>query len=433
MDGEGGGEGGVGDIGGGGGAKKNRNVMGGGQQRGGFGGCGGFETVRSSYVEDFIPDLGDAAGLLLYDMRVQLQALDRGEQSYRDFLKCLELVTQGVLTPDDFSAMMYDKMISGTSQMKYNFVHLKNLMGARPAVYPAISEVDLTHCAKIGVSYKKLPKDYLPPLCSGRGPMWNQVLNDEWVSVSSGREDFGQMKRTQYEVAMFLCEDDRYELDMLVELNLSTMRAITARLAELPQSEREPTQGGAAEEDRDEGENLEVEEDLHQIQRVRTLRERPPTNDNLPDEETPVYFQGELLKARHMKIIQMVYGDNWPEIAALMRRAPGVTLRVVLKRLQRRDIEWRKTRRDMNRIWSTVYHNNYHKSLDFRSFQFKQADKKALSPAVLQHEAILLRTTARRATNKEPHSLGTATYAGDGMVCSSGGDFIYDLHDDQVH
>jgi hypothetical protein len=32
---------------------------------------------------------------------------------------------------------------------------------------------------------------------------------------------------------------------------------------------------------------------------VRTLRERPPTNDNIADDETP--FQGELLKARHMK------------------------------------------------------------------------------------------------------------------------------------
>ena len=62
---------------------------------------------------------------------------------------------------------------------------------------------------QVGVSYKKLPRDYLPPLCSGRAPYYDGVLNDEWVSVSSGREDFGQMKRTQYEVAMFLCEDDR--------------------------------------------------------------------------------------------------------------------------------------------------------------------------------------------------------------------------------
>jgi len=79
---------------------------------------------------------------------------------------------------------------------------------------------------------------------------------------------------------------------------MSTMRAIRARLAELPQSEREPPPG-AAEEDRDDADHMELEEDLHQIQRVRTLRERPPTNDNIADDETP--FQGELLKARHMK------------------------------------------------------------------------------------------------------------------------------------
>ena len=76
------------------------------------------------------------------------------------------------------------------------------------------------------------------------------------------------------------------------------------------------------------------------------------------DDELPPRFEGELLKPRHMKIVQMVYGDSWPEIAELMRRAPGVTLRVVLRRLQRKDSEWRKTRRDMNRIWSAVYHRS---------------------------------------------------------------------------
>ena len=107
-----------------------------------------------------------------------------------------------------------------------------------------------------------------------------------------------------------------------------------------------------------------------------------------------------------VECVQMVYGDNWPEIAALMQRAPAVTLRVLLKRLQRKDIEWRKTRRDMNRIWSTVYHNNYHKSLDFRSFQFKQADKKALSPAALAQEAMGLCDKALK-TLLQPQLSGT--------------------------
>ncbi|KAJ1466075.1 hypothetical protein T484DRAFT_1862679, partial [Baffinella frigidus] len=43
------------------------------------------------------------------------------------------------------------------------------------------------------------------------------------VCLASGREDFLHMKRTQHELAMIMCEDDRYELDMLIELNLDML------------------------------------------------------------------------------------------------------------------------------------------------------------------------------------------------------------------
>lgn len=33
----------------------------------------------------------------------------------------------------------------------------------------------------------------------------------------------------------------------------------------------------------------------------------------------------------------------------------------------------------MNKVWNDVYARNYHKSLDHRSFYFKQQDKKSLS------------------------------------------------------
>ena len=375
----------------------------------------------------FMPEAQDAQGLLLHDLRQQIIA-QHGHESYRDFLKLLSLVSAGVLTPDDFASVLHEKMLTGNGALKANFVGLKALMGAKPTEFPAIADVDLTHCIKVGVSYKKLPREFLPPLCSGRTPFWNSVLNDEWVSVSSGREGFGQMKRTQYEVAMFLCEDDRYELDMLVEANLSTMRAIKQRLSELPESEREPQN---MEEDAADAEG-DVDDDF-KSERVRTLRERPPTADiGAGEDELPVFFEGEILKPRHMRVIRMVYGDNWPEISALMHRAPGVTLRVLLKRLQRKDAEWRKTRRDMNRIWSTVYHTNYHKSLDFRSFQFKQADKKALSPQTLALEAAAIRKKAVKEM-LQPHMSGTAFSDGGGMVCGGGGELTYRMDDSEVH
>lgn len=38
------------------------------------------------------------------------------------------------------------------------------------------------------------------------------VLNDHWVSVTSGSEDysFKHMRRNQYEESLFRCEDDRF-------------------------------------------------------------------------------------------------------------------------------------------------------------------------------------------------------------------------------
>lgn len=45
------------------------------------------------------------------------------------------------------------------------------------------------------------------------------MLNDHWVSVTSGSEDysFKHMRKNQYEESIFRCEDDRFELDMLLE------------------------------------------------------------------------------------------------------------------------------------------------------------------------------------------------------------------------
>ncbi|KAL4590754.1 hypothetical protein LXL04_003697 [Taraxacum kok-saghyz] len=50
------------------------------------------------------------------------------------------------------------------------------------------------------------------------------VLNDLWVSVTYGSEDysFKHMRRNQYEESLFRCEDDRFELDMLLESVCST-------------------------------------------------------------------------------------------------------------------------------------------------------------------------------------------------------------------
>lgn len=49
------------------------------------------------------------------------------------------------------------------------------------------------------------------------------------------------MRKNQYEEALFRCEDDRFELDMVIESNASAVRAITPlvqQLSELPPDEK---------------------------------------------------------------------------------------------------------------------------------------------------------------------------------------------------
>lgn len=71
-----------------------------------------------------------------------------------------------------------------------------------------ISELDLNSMEHCSTSYRRLPADYPPMTASGRTPMQQAVLNDFWVSVITGSEDysFKHMRKNQYEDALFRCE-----------------------------------------------------------------------------------------------------------------------------------------------------------------------------------------------------------------------------------
>ena len=53
-----------------------------------------------------------------------------------------------------------------------------------------ISELDVSLWARCTTSYVQLPKEYPSYKCSGRTPELAALLNDTWVSVTSGSEDY---------------------------------------------------------------------------------------------------------------------------------------------------------------------------------------------------------------------------------------------------
>ncbi|KAL6848318.1 hypothetical protein ACP4OV_022446 [Aristida adscensionis] len=206
-----------------------------------------------------------------------------------------------------------------------------------------ISELDLSNCQRCTPSYRLLPKNYPMPPASNRTDLGASVLNDHWVSVTSGSEDysFKHMRKNQYEESLFRCEDDRFELDMLLE----SVNAATKRVEEL-------------------------------IEKMQ---------DNSVKPESPIRID-EHLTPLNLRCIERLYGDHGLDVMDVLRKNASVALPVILTRLKQKQEEWSRCRTDFNKVWAEIYAKNYHKSLDHRSFYFKQQDTKNLSTKSLLTE-----------------------------------------------
>ena len=97
-------------------------------------------------------------------------------------------------------------------------------------------EIDYSTCKRLGTSYCALPKSYEPPKCSGRTPLCKETLNETWVSFptwSSEDSTFVSSRKTQYEEYIYRTEDERYELDIVLETHMSTIRVLEGVLKKL--------------------------------------------------------------------------------------------------------------------------------------------------------------------------------------------------------
>ncbi|KAJ8750132.1 hypothetical protein K2173_014047 [Erythroxylum novogranatense] len=205
----------------------------------------------------------------------------------------------------------------------------------------SIQELDLSNCARCTPSYRLLPDDYPIASASQRSELGAQVLNDQWVSVTSGSEDysFKHMRRNQYEESLFRCEDDRFELDMLLE----SVSSAAKRTEELLNS----------------------------------------LNENKI--ETPIRIEDHFI-ALNLRCIERLYGDHGLDVIDILRKNPTIALPVMLTRLKQKQEEWTRCRSDFNKVWAEIYAKNHFKSLDHRSFYFKQQDSKNLSARAMVTE-----------------------------------------------
>lgn len=85
------------------------------------------------------------------------------------------------------------------------------------------------------------------------------------------------------------------------------------------------------------------------------------------------------ISALNSRCIERLYGDHGLDVMDILRKNPALALPVILTRLKQKQDEWTRCRSDFNKVWAEIYAKNHYKSLDHRSFYFKQQDSKNLS------------------------------------------------------
>lgn len=200
-------------------------------------------------------------------------------------------------------------------------------------------DIDYSSCKRHGASYRGLPVNFVQPKCTGRTELCKQVLNDTLVSFPSWSEDstFVSSRKTQFEEYIYRCEDERFELDIVIESNLLTIRVLEAVRGKI--------------------EKMSFDE-----------RNRYKLDDALGGTSCVI----------HQRAIRRIYGDKAPEIIEGLKKNPVIAVPLVLRRLKAKDEEWREAQKQFNKIWREQNEKYYLKSLDHQGISFKQNDIKYL-------------------------------------------------------
>ncbi|KAJ2057390.1 hypothetical protein GGI17_005671 [Coemansia sp. S146] len=297
--------------------------------------------------------------------------------AYNEFLKLLNLYNQQVLDPktlvdraesfigDDLELFGWFKQFVGFDEQQLAMEDarsgdeaiMESILGPEPGVYmtpeehakilrPPRAKINLSLCKEYGPSYRLLPDSSAQSRCSGRDAMCYEVLNDRWASHptwASEETEFVYHKKNLFEEAMFRSEEDRHEMDIEIDTNLSVIRQLTPIAQQIEQMDP----------------------------------------DKLMQLTLPENFWG-MSEALPRRALRKVYDSSRTmEIIKAMHTHPAVAVPIVLKRLKQKDEEWRRQRREYAKIWRENDAKNYYRALDHQGLTFKAVDRKNISPKQL--------------------------------------------------
>ncbi|KAJ2846753.1 hypothetical protein GGI22_006163, partial [Coemansia erecta] len=265
---------------------------------------------------------------------------------------------------------------------------IESIIGPEPGPYippeevaktlrPAGPKVTLTDEKAFGPSYRLLPESSIHSKCSGRDSMCYEVLNDRWASHptwASEDTEFVHHKKNNFEEAMFRSEEDRHEMDIEIDTNLSVIRQLTP-----------------------------IAQQIEQMDPEKQMQLTLPEN-----------FWG-MSEALPRRALRKVYDIGRAiEIIKAMHTHPAVAIPIVLKRLKQKDEEWRRQRRELAKVWRENDAKNYYRALDHQGLTFKSADRKNISP---KHLITEIETRRREQQNLMPEDVTTTStgYSAEGV------------------
>ena len=175
-----------------------------------------------------------------------LNTQSRNGEAWNEFLKCLDMYAQEILSRSEMLQLVED-LFGKLTDLFDEFKRILSASGSSEVLHDdtwysvPLMEIDFSRCRKCTPSYRALPRDYPCPPCSERSDEEEKVLNNVWVSLPVGSEEtytFRHMRKNQYEEALFRTEDERFEIDMILDSTASTIRILEPIAEEIQVSER---------------------------------------------------------------------------------------------------------------------------------------------------------------------------------------------------
>lgn len=282
----------------------------------------------------------------------------RSQDVYNNFLRLLTLFNNEIVSKSELVQLVMPFLSKFPELMRWfrEFVGQhdvepvsfnSNARPDRPLGAEHVHDVDYSTAERFGASYCVIPPSQKGLTFSGWTDLCHDVLNNELVSFPTWSEDssFVGSRKNQYEEYMYRCEDERFELDVVIETNASTIRVLEG-----------------------------VAKKLNRMNAEDVAKYRL---DDCLGGSSPIL---------HQKALRRIYGEKAQDIIDGLKRNPAVAVPVVLRRLKAKEEEWREAQKGFNKIWREQNEKHYLKSLDYQGINFKQNDTKAFRSKSLFQE-----------------------------------------------